>query len=95
MPSPKKDSKSILRELGQLGMEPDITKAFGKQIILPHGILLVTGPTGSGKSTTLYAGLCQMDGEKLNISTVEDPVEYELPLIRQTQVNPAAGITHR
>ncbi|MFB0553937.1 MAG: GspE/PulE family protein, partial [Phycisphaerae bacterium] len=72
------DSKSILRGLEQLGMESDVMGVFREQIALPHGILLVTGPTGSGKSTTLYSALCQMDGDKLNISTVEDPVEYEL-----------------
>ncbi|GAH58742.1 unnamed protein product, partial [marine sediment metagenome] len=67
------DSKSIMRDLEQLGMEPKVMRAFRGQIALPHGILLVTGPTGSGKSTTLYSALCQMDGDKLNISTVEDP----------------------
>jgi type II secretory ATPase GspE/PulE/Tfp pilus assembly ATPase PilB-like protein len=81
------DSKTIMRNLEQLGMEQEICEAFHEQIILPHGILLVTGPTGSGKSTTLYSALCQMDGEKLNISTVEDPVEYELDFCNQVQVN--------
>jgi type IV pilus assembly protein PilB len=81
------DSLSVLRGLEQLGMEPDVMKTFGEQIVLPHGILLVTGPTGSGKSTTLYSGLCQMDRDKLNISTVEDPIEYELDFCNQVQVN--------
>lgn len=86
------DSKSILRDLDQLGMEPNIMAAFRKQIILPHGILLVTGPTGSGKSTTLYAALWQMDGDKLNVSTVEDPVEYELDFCNQVQANEKIGL---
>jgi len=86
------DSKSIMRGLEQLGMEPDVMRAFHEQIMLPHGILLVTGPTGSGKSTTLYSGLCQMDGDKLNISTVEDPVEYELDFCNQVQANEKVGL---
>ncbi|MBA7701731.1 Type II secretion system protein E [subsurface metagenome] len=86
------DSKSIMRDLKQLGMEPDVMRAFRKQIVLPHGILLVTGPTGSGKSTTLYSALCQMDGDKLNISTVEDPVEYELDFCNQVQANEKIGL---
>jgi type IV pilus assembly protein PilB len=87
------DSKSIIRGLEQLGMEPEAMNAFSRQIALPHGILLVTGPTGSGKSTTLYSSLCQMDGDKLNISTVEDPVEYELDFCNQVQVNEKVGLT--
>jgi len=86
------DSKSIIRGLERLGMEPDVCEEFHKQIKAPHGILLVTGPTGSGKSTTLYSALCQMDGEKLNISTVEDPVEYELGFCNQVQANEKIGL---
>ena len=86
------DSLSILRGLEQLGMESDVMEAFHRQIDLPHGILLVTGPTGSGKSTTLYSALCQMDGNKLNISTVEDPVEYELDFCNQVQVSEKIGL---
>jgi type IV pilus assembly protein PilB len=86
------DSRSILRGLEQLGMEPDVMNAFRDQVALPHGILLVTGPTGSGKSTTLYSALCQMDGEKLNISTVEDPVEYELDFCNQVQAKEKIGL---
>ncbi len=86
------DSKSILRGLEQLGMETQIRDAFSQQIALPHGILLVTGPTGSGKSTTLYSALCQMDGQKLNISTVEDPVEYELDFCNQVQISEKVGL---
>jgi type IV pilus assembly protein PilB len=86
------DSKSILRGLEHLGMEPDIQEKFREQVALPHGILLVTGPTGSGKSTTLYSALAQMDGDKLNISTVEDPVEYELDFCNQVQTNDKIGL---
>lgn len=86
------DSLSVLRGLEQLGMEPDAMKTFGEQIVLPHGILLVTGPTGSGKTTTLYSALCQMDSDKLNISTVEDPVEYELDFCNQVQIGEKIGL---
>ena len=86
------DSKSILRGLEQLGMEKDAQEYFKEQVNLPHGIFLVTGPTGSGKSTTLYSALAQMDGDKLNISTVEDPVEYELSFCNQVQVNEKIGL---
>ena len=86
------DSGSILRGLEQLGMEHDVMESFRRQVELPHGILLVTGPTGSGKSTTLYSAMCQMDGDKLNISTVEDPVEYELEFCNQVQANEKIGL---
>jgi type IV pilus assembly protein PilB len=87
------DSKSILRGLEELGMETDTMERFSEQVKLPHGILLVTGPTGSGKSTTLYTALSQMDGESLNVSTVEDPVEYELDFCNQVQVIEKIGMT--
>ncbi|MHC4539255.1 MAG: GspE/PulE family protein [Planctomycetota bacterium] len=86
------DRQSVLRGLEQLGMEPEVMSTFAGQIVLPHGILLVTGPTGSGKSTTLYSALCQMDRDKLNISTVEDPVEYELDFCNQVQVSEKIGL---
>jgi len=86
------DSQSITRGLEQLGMEHDIMTGFASQIAMPHGIFLVTGPTGSGKSTTLYSALPQMDGDKLNISTVEDPVEYELGFCNQVQINEKIGL---
>ena len=87
------DRKSISRGLDESGMEPDILKVFQDQIALPNGILLVTGPTGSGKSTTLYSALGQMDSQHLNVSTVEDPVEYELEFCNQIQVNERVGMT--
>ena len=73
---------------------PEITKQELDQLISrPHGIILVTGPTGSGKTTTLYAALQQMDRQQRNIMTVEDPVEYDLPGVSQTQINLRAGMT--
>jgi type IV pilus assembly protein PilB len=87
------DSKSILLGLDKSGMEPRIMNAFIEQINLPHGILLVTGPTGSGKSTTLYSALAQIDGTTMNVSTVEDPVEYNLEYCNQVQVNEKTGMT--
>lgn len=87
------DSKSIMRGLEQLGMETKVMKAFSEQIALPHGIMLVTGPTGSGKSTTLYSALCQMNSDTLNISTVEDPVEYELDFCNQVQIIDRIGLS--
>ncbi|MHC4290826.1 MAG: GspE/PulE family protein [Planctomycetota bacterium] len=87
------DSSSIMIGLDQSGMETRIIEAFQEQIAQPHGILLVTGPTGSGKSTTLYSALAQMDSDRLNVSTVEDPVEYNLEFCNQVQVNEKAGLT--
>jgi type IV pilus assembly protein PilB len=87
------DSQSIMIGLEDSGMQPRILEAFQEQIVQPNGILLVTGPTGSGKSTTLYSALAQMDSERLNVSTVEDPVEYNLEFCNQVQVNEKAGLT--
>jgi len=86
------DNRSVMRGLEHLGMEQDTLGEFRKQIVVPNGIFLVTGPTGSGKSTTLYSALSQMDGQKLNISTVEDPVEYELDFCSQVQVQEKIGL---
>jgi general secretion pathway protein E len=69
-------------------MQGDTLQAFNQLLTQPHGIVLVTGPTGSGKTTTLYAALQQLDAARFNIMTVEDPIEYELAGIGQTQVNP-------
>jgi len=76
-----------------LGMSPELMKRFVHMIEQPHGIVLVTGPTGSGKTTTLYASLARLPTGSTNILTVEDPVEYELPGIGQTQVNPKIDLT--
>ncbi|HVU63017.1 MAG TPA: ATPase, T2SS/T4P/T4SS family [Phycisphaerales bacterium] len=87
------DTKSISVELDQLGFEQDTLTLWKKAIDEPHGIVLVTGPTGSGKTTTLYASLRQMDKQTMNVSTVEDPVEYHLDGITQTQVHEKIGMT--
>ncbi len=76
-----------------LGMDGEVLNAFARLIQQPHGIVLVTGPTGSGKTTTLYASLTRVDTATTNVLTVEDPVEYELPGIGQTQVNPKIDLT--
>jgi len=80
-------------ELAGLGMDEATLARVDRLIRAPHGIVLVTGPTGSGKTTTLYAALSRIDGRGLNIMTVEDPVEYELEGISQTQVNAKIGMT--
>ncbi|HEX6241057.1 MAG TPA: ATPase, T2SS/T4P/T4SS family, partial [Polyangiales bacterium] len=79
--------------LEAVGMKGDTLERFEKLIEQPHGIILVTGPTGSGKSTTLYAALQRMDASRNNIMTVEDPVEYELAGVGQTQVNAKIELT--
>ncbi|RLV60784.1 type II secretion system protein GspE [Parashewanella curva] len=80
-------------DLQQLGMTDSIRQQFDALIRKPHGIILVTGPTGSGKSTTLYAGLTEINSRDTNILTVEDPIEYELEGIGQTQVNTKVDMT--
>ena len=79
--------------LSGLGMEGETLTRLQRLIAQPHGIILVTGPTGSGKTTTLYAALQQLDTHTRNILTVEDPVEYELPGVGQTQVNPRIDLS--
>jgi type IV pilus assembly protein PilB len=79
--------------LEDLGFTDDMLARYKQLLLKPNGILLVTGPTGSGKTSTLYASLNLINSIEKNIITVEDPVEYRLGLIRQTQVNPKAGIT--
>jgi general secretion pathway protein E len=74
--------------LEAVGMGGDTLNRFEQLIAQPHGLILVTGPTGSGKTTTLYAALSRLDASQSNIMTVEDPIEYELPGVGQTQVNP-------
>jgi general secretion pathway protein E len=80
-------------ELEQLGMEPRTLAAFRSALAEPNGIVLVTGPTGSGKTTTLYAALSMLNDRTSNILTVEDPIEYALEGVGQTQVNPRVGMT--
>jgi general secretion pathway protein E len=87
------DRSSILLDLPDLGFGDDHLEVINELIRRPHGILLVTGPTGSGKSTTLYACLAKINTPDLNILTVEDPVEYQLEGISQVQVNPKIELT--
>jgi len=87
------DTRSIQVDLDDLGMSEDMLMMWKAQINQPHGIVLVTGPTGSGKTTTLYSSLGQMDRQKLNISTVEDPVEYHLGGVNQTQTHDSIGMS--
>lgn len=86
-------SASTIGEVSDLGMPADVTKSFGEMITKPHGIILVTGPTGSGKTTTLYTALNHINKPERNIMTIEDPVEIRLPLIRQVQAIPEIGLT--
>ncbi len=86
--------KQIARlDVAKLGMEGMVQSRFEELIHSPHGIILVTGPTGSGKTTTLYAGLTRLDRQQLNILTVEDPIEYDLDGVGQTQIYPKIGLT--
>ncbi len=87
------DDQAIQVSLDELGFRPETLSLWKKQIERPHGIILVTGPTGSGKTTTLYSSLRQMDMKRLNISTVEDPVEYNLPGVTQIQTHSLIDMT--
>lgn len=84
---------ALTKEKSQLGLKPDELKKFDHILKHPHGILLVTGPTGSGKSTTLYTALSELNKEDVNIITVEDPVEANIDGINQVQVNTKANLT--
>ena len=87
------DKSNIKYELASLGLSPKISETFEKIINFPYGMFLVTGPTGSGKTTKLYTVLSVTSDVSKNVITIEDPVEYQLPMIRQVQVNPKAGLT--
>ncbi|WP_064092515.1 GspE/PulE family protein [Rossellomorea aquimaris] len=87
------DLSSSLNDLGQLGFNSLNLKRFQDLIERPTGIVLITGPTGSGKTSTLYAGLNKLNSEEVNIITVEDPVEYQIEGINQIQVSPNVGLT--
>jgi type IV pilus assembly protein PilB len=87
------DKENLIVGLGKLGMPPAIQESFERDIQRPNGIILVTGPTGSGKTTTLYSALSYLNRPDTKIITLEDPVEYELPLINQAQINTAKGFT--
>lgn len=87
------DKKTAQLDLEILGMQPENLSIIKKLINTPHGIILITGPTGSGKTTSLYAMLSDLNSIERNILTVEDPIEYDLPGIGQTQVNPKVDMT--
>ncbi len=87
------DRSKLMLKLPDLGLVGSYLEKFNKLLVNPYGVILVTGPTGSGKTTTLYAALSQLNTPDKNIKTIEDPVEYRLAGVRQTQVNPKANIT--
>jgi general secretion pathway protein E len=87
------DKSARLYELTELGMDAKTLSVFRKLIAMEHGLILVTGPTGSGKSTTLYAALKQLNTREKNVLTLEDPIEYQLEGISQTQVSDKKGMT--
>jgi len=82
------DTSAVTHDINQLGLDPDMLEEFKAVLSQPHGIIIVTGPTGSGKSTTLYAALNYLRDPAKNITTVEDPIEYSLAEINQIQINP-------
>ena len=87
------DKAETQLRLQQLGMNTETLKKFESSLKIPNGIILVTGPTGSGKTTTLYAGLNILNDQTKNILTVEDPIEYAIEGVTQTQVNTKVGMT--
>lgn len=87
------DSGNLILDLGSLGMRPQDETAVAQSVLRPHGIVLVTGPTGSGKTTTLYTALNSVNRLERAVFTLEDPIEYRLPHMRQTQVNEKIGLT--
>jgi len=87
------DRAKLVLGLEQLGFTPDHLTFFRRVLQSPNGIILVTGPTGSGKTTTLYSAMSYLNAEEKNIITIEDPVEYEIQGIRQSQINVKAGLT--
>jgi len=84
--------KEIVGDLERLGFEKEDLAKFLKTIKRPYGLILTTGPTGSGKTTTLYSALITINSPTINVMTIEDPIEYVIPTIRQTAVNPKAGL---
>lgn len=87
------DRGAKMLTLAELGMSPAQLQTMREVIALPHGIVLVTGPTGSGKSTTLYAALMQVDRINRNVMTIEDPIEYQIEGVGQMQVQPKIGVS--
>jgi len=87
------NEKAQILNLEQLGFQPSSLEIVKRNLKKPHGMLLVTGPTGSGKTTTLYTILNILNTPEVNISTVEDPIEYRMPRVNQSQINPKIGFT--
>lgn len=87
------DRSNLALEFGTLGFDDELLSRFKKVLYQPHGILLVTGPTGSGKTTTLYASLNVLNTPERKILTIEDPIEYRMPGVNQTQVKPQIGLS--
>ena len=87
------DKSNLSASMDKLGMDPDTMKRFKAAVDAPHGLLLVTGPTGSGKTTTLYSALNELNNPEFNIITVEDPVEFQIPGINQVPVRKEIGLT--
>ncbi|MBI2495839.1 MAG: type II/IV secretion system protein, partial [Candidatus Omnitrophica bacterium] len=87
------DKSAVMLTLEQVGFQPEVLPRFTELISRPNGIILVTGPTGCGKTTTLYAALRMIDAVERNVITLEDPVEYRIPRIRQSQIDAKAGLT--
>ena len=87
------DKSNLSASMDKLGIDPDTFRRFNAAVDAPHGLLLVTGPTGSGKTTTLYSALNELNNPDYNIVTVEDPVEFQIPGINQVPVNKEIGLT--
>ena len=87
------DKSKLILGMDRLGFSPHNLRSIKELLTKPNGIILVTGPTGSGKTTTLYSALSHINSLEKNIITLEDPIEYELPVIRQSQINVKAGFT--
>ncbi len=87
------DKSRALYTISELGMPPDIAATYRDLVRSPYGMVICAGPTGSGKTTTLYATLAEIARDEINVTTIEDPVEYIFPNITQIQINEAAGVT--
>ncbi|MCM8798618.1 MAG: GspE/PulE family protein, partial [Candidatus Omnitrophica bacterium] len=87
------ETSRVYVDLAKIGFQPETLARYEKLISRPHGIILVTGPTGSGKTSTLYASLNKINSPEKNIVTIEDPIEFPLPGVNQVQINPKAGLT--
>jgi type IV pilus assembly protein PilB len=83
----------VVGDLSRHGFEKDDLKRFMQNLKRPYGLILSTGPTGSGKTTTLYSALMKINNPNINVMTIEDPIEHVIPTVRQTAVNPKAGLT--